>query len=64
MTLPCRRRSLASGVLAGRGAKFPAKYQQAIFAADWTFATLYAIHLTPDGTGFRATSEMRYEGPR
>lgn len=41
------------GVTFGTGAKFPAKYQRALFAADWTFGTLYAIHLTPDGATFR-----------
>jgi putative heme-binding domain-containing protein len=42
-----------TGVAFGTGAKFPAKYQRALFAADWTFGTLYAIHLTPDGASFR-----------
>ncbi len=42
-----------TGVTFGTGAKFPAKYQRALFAADWTFGTLYAIHLTPDGATFR-----------
>ena len=41
------------GVTFGTGAKFPAKYQRALFAADWTFGTLYAIHLTPTGATFR-----------
>ncbi len=41
------------GVTFGTGAKFPAKFQHALFAADWTFGTLYAIHLTPDGATFR-----------
>ncbi len=41
------------GVAFGTGAKFPAKFQRALFAADWTFGTLYAIHLTPDGATFR-----------
>ncbi|MDP3069489.1 MAG: c-type cytochrome [Opitutaceae bacterium] len=41
------------GVTFGTGAKFPAKFQHALFAADWTFGTLYAIHLTPDGASFR-----------
>ncbi len=44
-----------TGVLAGRGFKAPAKYQQAIYAYDWTFATIYAIHLQPDGASFKAT---------
>ena len=42
-----------TGVAFGTGAKFPAKYQRALYAADWTFGTLYAIHLTPDGASFR-----------
>jgi putative heme-binding domain-containing protein len=46
-----------TGLVSGRGAKFPAKYQRALFALDWTFATLYAIHLTPDGAGYRAERE-------
>ncbi|WP_414664028.1 c-type cytochrome [Horticoccus sp. 23ND18S-11] len=41
------------GVTFGTGARFPAKFQHALFAADWTFGTLYAINLTPDGATFR-----------
>ncbi len=51
-----------TGVLSGAGAKFPAKYQQAIFAMDWTFATLYAIHLTPQGGGYHAEREEFISG--
>jgi len=46
-----------TGMSSGAGAKFPAKYQKAIYAMDWTFATLYAIHLTPDGGGYKAERE-------
>ncbi len=46
-----------TGVVAGLGAKFPAKYQDAMFALDWTFGTIYAIHLQPDGAGYRGSSE-------
>ena len=46
-----------TGVVAGIGAKFPAKYQEALFALDWTFGTIYAIHLEEDGAGYRATKE-------
>lgn len=46
-----------TGVLSGKGAKFPEKYQKAIYGLDWTFATIYAIHLTPDGASYEATSE-------
>lgn len=46
-----------SGLRVGTGAKFPAKYQHALFAADWTYGTLYAIHLVPDGASFHAVKE-------
>ncbi|MGE3309215.1 MAG: c-type cytochrome [Limisphaerales bacterium] len=46
-----------TGVESGRGAKFPARYQHAIYANDWTYGTMYAIHLQPDGGGYRAEKE-------
>ncbi len=46
-----------TGVESGKGARFPTKYQNAIFANDWTYGTMYAIHLTPDGGGYRAVAE-------
>jgi len=46
-----------TGLLSGKGAKFPAKYQQALYAFDWTYATIHAIHLTPDGEGYKAEAE-------
>ncbi len=51
-----------TGVVSGRGAKFPAKYQRALYALDWTFATLYAVHLTPEGAGYKATREELVAG--
>lgn len=46
-----------TGVTFGTGAKFPAKYQRAFYALDWTYGTMYAIHLTPKGAGFAAEKE-------
>ncbi len=46
-----------TGVLSGLGAAFPSKYQHAIFAFDWTYGTIYAIHLTPEGSSYRAEKE-------
>lgn len=46
-----------TGVCFGTGAKFPAKYQRAFFALDWTYGTMYAIHLTPSGASFKAEKE-------
>jgi len=46
-----------TGVEFGTGAKFPAKYQRALYAADWTYGTLYAVHLEPDGATFKGVTE-------
>lgn len=46
-----------TGVCAGTGAKFPAKYQDAIFINDWTYGKLYAIHLKEDGASYSAVKE-------
>jgi putative heme-binding domain-containing protein len=45
------------GVIFGYGAKFPAKYQKALFACDWTFGTMYAVHLEPEGSSYKAVKE-------
>jgi putative heme-binding domain-containing protein len=45
------------GVTFGYGAKFPPKYQKAFFACDWTFGTIYAIHLEPEGSSYKAVKE-------
>lgn len=45
------------GVEFGTGAKFPAKYQKALFICDWTFGTMYALHLSPKGSSYSATKE-------
>ena len=44
-------------MIAGIGSAFPTRYQDAIFALDWTFGTIYATHLTPDGAGYRGEAE-------
>ncbi len=51
-----------TGVFSGRGFKAPAKYQQAICALDWTFATIYTINLEPDGASFKATKDELVAG--
>ncbi len=55
-------RGSPTGVVAGTGARFPAKYQKAMFILDWTFGKLYAIHLQPHGASYTATSEVFVEG--
>jgi putative heme-binding domain-containing protein len=46
-----------TGVTFGYGTKFPAKYQEALFACDWSFGKMYAVHLTPAGSSYTATLE-------
>jgi putative heme-binding domain-containing protein len=41
----------------GYGAKFPAKYQQALYALDWSWGKIYAVHLAPKGASYTATKE-------
>lgn len=51
-----------TGVTFGTGAKFPAKYQQALFINDWTYGKIYAVHLTPEGASYTGTFETFIEG--
>ncbi|MDH3584940.1 MAG: heme-binding protein, partial [Phycisphaerae bacterium] len=43
-----------TGVIPGTNAKFPTHYRDALFVCDWTFATMYSIHLTPRGSSYTA----------
>ncbi len=45
------------GATFGYGAKFPAKYQRALYILDWTFGTIYAIHMTPQGASYVGQKE-------
>ena len=45
------------GVTFGYGAKFPAKYQKALFICDWTFGTMYALSFEPSGASYKGTKE-------
>ena len=51
-----------TGVTFGYGAKFPAKYQNAMFALDWSWGKLYAINLEPNGASYKATKEEFLSG--
>ena len=45
------------GVNFGTGAKFPAEYQRAVYLCDWTFGTMYAVHLQPRGASYIGVRE-------
>jgi putative heme-binding domain-containing protein len=46
-----------TGVTFGYGAKFPAKYEEALFICDWSYGKLYAVHLTPTGATYTGVLE-------
>jgi hypothetical protein len=46
-----------TGVAFGYGAKFPAKYQSAMYACDWSYGKLYAVHLDPNGSTYNGKLE-------
>jgi putative heme-binding domain-containing protein len=55
-------RGSPTGVAFGYGAKFPPRYQEALFIADWTYGKLYAVHLKEAGATYSATQEVFVEG--
>ena len=46
-----------TGITFGYGAKFPAKYQNALFMCDWTYGKMYAVFPKPMGASYDATVE-------
>ena len=46
-----------TGATFGYGAKFPARYQDAFFLADWSFGKVRAVHLTPNGASYTGEIE-------
>jgi putative heme-binding domain-containing protein len=51
-----------TNLIHGMNAKFPAKYKQALFASDWSFGIIYAIHLKPSGSSYTAEPEEFLSG--
>ena len=51
-----------TGITFGYGAKFPAKYQEALFICDWSFGKLRAVHLKPQGSSYVGESEEFLSG--
>lgn len=43
-------------------ARFPEKYNNTLFAFDWSFGIIYAIHLEPDGATYSAKGEEFLSG--
>lgn len=51
-----------TGIEFGTNAKFPAKYQHALFINDWTYGKIYAVHLKPDGATYDGSFEVFVQG--
>ena len=51
-----------TGVTFGYGAKFPQKYQKAIYLLDWSWGKIYAVHMQPDGSSYKGTKETFITG--
>jgi hypothetical protein len=46
-----------TGLAFGTGTRFPPRYRQALFAADWSYGILYAIHLRAQGASYAGQVE-------
>lgn len=52
-----------TGITFGTGAKFPARYQNALFISDWSYGIIYSVFLENDGATFKATKERFCSAP-
>ena len=51
-----------TNLIHGTNSKFPEKYKHALFASDWSFGIIYAIHLKPEGSSYTAEPEEFLSG--
>jgi hypothetical protein len=54
--------SSPTGIFFGYGAKFPARYQEALFCFDWAYGRILLVHLAPKGASFTGTQETFVSG--
>ncbi len=46
-----------TGITFGYGARFPARYQNALYLNDWTYGRIRAVYLQPHGASYTASAE-------
>jgi len=46
----------------GTRSHFPSKFREALFIQDWAYGRILAVHLTPQGAGYRTTWEPFLDG--
>ncbi len=51
-----------TGVKFGTGAKFPGKYQQALFVMDWSYGRILAVHMRETNSTYAGTLEPFVSG--
>lgn len=51
-----------TNVVIGTHGRFPDQYKKALFAFDWSFGIIYAVHLTPDGATYSGKAEEFLSG--
>jgi putative heme-binding domain-containing protein len=51
-----------TGLTFGTNARFPAKFQHALFGEDWAYGKVLVFYVIPDGAGYKATFETFISG--
>lgn len=54
--------SSPTAIFFGYGAKFPSRYQEALFIFDWSYGRIIAVHLRPNGASYRGEQETFISG--
>ena len=54
--------SSPTGICFGYGAKFPKKYEEALFILDWSYGRIIAVHLNAKGASYTGTQETFVSG--
>lgn len=51
-----------TGMKFGTKSNYPDKYKTALYALDWAYGRIFAVHLTPEGASYSATFETFLKG--
>jgi putative heme-binding domain-containing protein len=54
--------SSPTGVTFGTGTRFPSRYRQALFVADWSYGNIYVVHMEPRGGSYTGVAEPFVSG--
>ena len=54
--------SSPTGICFGYGTDFPAKFEEALYIADWSYGRIIAVQLTPEGASYRGAQETFVSG--